>query len=174
MGIGRFAFSFWALLAALMLGLSGTAAAQTADEYADSWTEARRGDRTWMQRVTEQLTTGPVDRMFGPPAEGAMKEIINRVISKVEAMYDQRRDPCLAAAVNRAHDQTLTIGRQEVMQGATEMLFSAAGGAAGGGEIRDFLGQQLYQQVKGTPQEAEIRALMPARFKIIEELLAGK
>lgn len=33
---------------------------------------------------------------------------------------------------------------------------------------------QLYQQVKGTPQEAEIRALMPERFKIIDELLAGK
>jgi hypothetical protein len=33
---------------------------------------------------------------------------------------------------------------------------------------------QLYQQVKGTPQEAEIRKLMPERFKIIEELLAGK
>jgi len=33
---------------------------------------------------------------------------------------------------------------------------------------------QLYQQVKGTPQEAEVRALMPERFKIIDELLAGK
>src|SRR5262249_30405612 len=27
---------------------------------------------------------------------------------------------------------------------------------------------------KGTPQEAEVRALMPAPFKIIDELLAGK
>lgn len=33
---------------------------------------------------------------------------------------------------------------------------------------------QLYQQVKGTPQEAEVRALMPERFKIIDELLSGK
>lgn len=33
---------------------------------------------------------------------------------------------------------------------------------------------QLYQQVKGTPQEAEVRALMPERFKIIDALLAGK
>lgn len=30
---------------------------------------------------------------------------------------------------------------------------------------------QLYQQVKGTPQEEEIRQLMPERYKIIKELL---
>jgi peptidoglycan hydrolase-like protein with peptidoglycan-binding domain len=33
---------------------------------------------------------------------------------------------------------------------------------------------KLYQMVKGTPQEAEMRALMPERFKIIDGLLAGK
>ena len=33
---------------------------------------------------------------------------------------------------------------------------------------------QVYQQVKGTPQEAEMRALMPGRFRIIDELLSGK
>lgn len=33
---------------------------------------------------------------------------------------------------------------------------------------------KLYQMVKGTPQEAELRALMPERFKIIDEILAGK
>ena len=33
---------------------------------------------------------------------------------------------------------------------------------------------QLYEQVRGTPQEAEIRALMPERFKIIDEIKAGK
>jgi len=33
---------------------------------------------------------------------------------------------------------------------------------------------KLYQMVKGTPKEAEIRALMPERFKIIDEILAGK
>lgn len=32
----------------------------------------------------------------------------------------------------------------------------------------------LYHQSKGTPQEAELRALMPERFKIIDEMLAGK
>ncbi|HYH94353.1 hypothetical protein, partial [Hyalangium sp.] len=30
----------------------------------------------------------------------------------------------------------------------------------------------LYQKVRGTPQEAEVRALMPARFRIIDELMA--
>ncbi|RKG63094.1 hypothetical protein D7W79_40625 [Corallococcus exercitus] len=33
---------------------------------------------------------------------------------------------------------------------------------------------QLYQQVKGTSQEAEVRAMMPERFKIIDSLIAGK
>ena len=33
---------------------------------------------------------------------------------------------------------------------------------------------QLYRQVKGTTKEAEVRALMPERFKIIDELLSGK
>ncbi|RKH39101.1 hypothetical protein D7X12_24560 [Corallococcus sicarius] len=33
---------------------------------------------------------------------------------------------------------------------------------------------QLYQQVKGTPKEAEVRAMMPERFKIIDALLAEK
>lgn len=32
----------------------------------------------------------------------------------------------------------------------------------------------IYHQNKGTPREAELRALMPARYKIIDELLAGK
>ncbi|WP_257457752.1 putative zinc-binding metallopeptidase [Archangium lipolyticum] len=32
----------------------------------------------------------------------------------------------------------------------------------------------IYQQAKGTPREAEFRAMMPERFKIIDELLAGK
>lgn len=157
-------------MAMLIAVFPASANAQSVEEYADGWTEARRGDRTWMQRATEQLTTGPVDRMFGPPAEGAMKEIINRVISKVEAMYEQRRDPCLAAAVNRAHDQTLTIGRQEVMQGATEMLFSAAGGAAGGGEIRDFLGRRLFQQVTDKLKE---KALEKFKKDMREAMKAG-
>jgi peptidoglycan hydrolase-like protein with peptidoglycan-binding domain len=33
---------------------------------------------------------------------------------------------------------------------------------------------QAYHEAKGTPQEAEVRALMPARFKIIDELLSGQ
>ncbi len=32
----------------------------------------------------------------------------------------------------------------------------------------------IYHQNKGTPRDAELRALMPARYKIIDELLAGK
>ncbi len=159
------------VLAALAApSLTSPAAAQTADEYADSWTEARRGDRSWMQRATEQLTTGPVDRMFGPPADGAMKVIINRVISKVDAMYEQRRDPCLAAAVDRAHYQMLVVGRQEEIRGATEMLLSAAGGAAGGGEIRDFLGRQLFQQVTDKLKE---KALEKFKKDMREAMKAG-
>lgn len=33
---------------------------------------------------------------------------------------------------------------------------------------------QLYEQVRGTPQEAEMRALMPERFRLIDKLLAAK
>jgi peptidoglycan hydrolase-like protein with peptidoglycan-binding domain len=33
---------------------------------------------------------------------------------------------------------------------------------------------KLYQLVKGTPQEAEMRQLMPARFKIIDGMVAGQ
>ena len=33
---------------------------------------------------------------------------------------------------------------------------------------------QLYEQVRGTPQEAEMRALMPERFKLIDGLLGKK
>ncbi|MEZ4726308.1 MAG: WXG100 family type VII secretion target [Caldilineaceae bacterium] len=33
---------------------------------------------------------------------------------------------------------------------------------------------QLYHQVKGTPEEAVMRARMPQRFKIIDEIVAGK
>ncbi|HZI12179.1 MAG TPA: hypothetical protein VE153_17480 [Myxococcus sp.] len=32
----------------------------------------------------------------------------------------------------------------------------------------------IYHQNKGTPRDAELRALMPERYKIIDELLAGK
>jgi hypothetical protein len=31
----------------------------------------------------------------------------------------------------------------------------------------------LYQKVRGTPEEAEVRALMPGRFRLIDELLAA-
>jgi uncharacterized protein YkwD len=132
----------------LAIALPVSAGAQTPGEYADQWTEARRGDRDWMQRATEQLTTGPLDRMMGPSAEGAIKQITNHVNDHIDAMYNRRMDPCLAAAVNQAHNQTLTVGRQEIMKGAAEMLFDAGGGAAGGRNLAEFLGQTLYEQIK--------------------------
>ncbi len=144
------------VIAAAMLAVAAPLPAQTPGEYSDQWTEARRGDRDWMQRATEQLTTGPLDRMMGPSAEGAMKQIINYVNDHIDGMYNQRMDPCLAAAVNQAHNQTLTVGRQETMKGAAEMFFSAAGGATGGGSLAEFLGQTLYEQIKDKIKEKAI------------------
>ena len=135
---------------------SGVRAQNTPEEYAEQWTEARRGDRDWTQRATEQLTMSPLDRIMGPSAEGAMDQIINRVIDHIDAMYNRRMDPCLAAAVNQAHNQTLTVGRQEIMRGAAEMLFDAGGGAAGGGGLAEFLGQTLYEQIKDKIKERAI------------------
>jgi hypothetical protein len=143
----RSAFAI-ALLALLSVSWNAPTRAQSPDEYADEWTEARRGDRTWMQRATEQLTMGPLDRLMGPSAEGAMKQIINRVIDRVGGLYERRLDPCLAAAVNQAHNQALTTGRQEIMRGAAEMLLDAGGGAAGGRNLAEFLGQTLYEKIK--------------------------
>ena len=139
-----------ALAGAFLIAIAPSAAASqnTPEEYADRWTEARRGDRDWMQRATEQLTMGPLDRMMGPSADEAMKQIINHVNDHVDAMYNRRMDPCLAAAVNQAHNQTLTVGRQEIMRGAAEMLFDAGGGATGGRNLAEFLGQTLYEQIK--------------------------
>ena len=160
------------MLAALSVGWSTPAAAQeTPDEYADQWTEARRGDRDWKQRAVEQLTMGPMDRLFGPAADETMKPIINQVINKVEAMYRERRDPCLAAAVNMAHYQVVvTTGRQEVMRGATEMLFSAAGGAAGGRNVAEFLGQRLADQIKDKLKD---QALEKFKEKMRDEFKKG-
>ena len=118
-----------AVVAVILAAPSPAIAQQTPEEHAHQWTEARRGDRDWMQRATEQLTMGPLDRMMGPSADEAMKQILNNVIDHIDAMYNRRMDPCLAAAVNQAHNQSLTIGRQEIMRGAAEMLFDAGGGA---------------------------------------------
>lgn len=137
-----------AVVAAILAAPAPAIAQQTPEEHAHQWTEARRGDRDWMQRATEQLTMGPLDRMMGPSADEAMKQILNNVIDHIDAMYNRRMDPCLAAAVNQAHNQSLTIGRQEIMRGAAEMLFDAGGGAAGGRNLAEFLGQTLYEQIK--------------------------
>ena len=134
---GRF---FSMLLGATLVAAFPTSVnAQSADEYADEWTEARRGDRTWTQRATEQLTTGITERVMGRPPQGPMKVAVNYVHEEVVRMRTAVRVPCLAAAMEKAHDQILASGRQEVMAGSLDMLLSAAGGAAGGGEIRQFL-----------------------------------
>lgn len=168
---GRYTATALPLLAVLALGLSAPAAAQTPDEYADEWTEARRGDRDWKQRAVEQLTMGPMDRLFGPESDETMKLVINQVIAKVEAMYGERRDPCLAAAVNMAHNQVvLTTGRQQIMRGATDMLFSAAGGAAGGRNLAEFLGKQLADQIK---EKLKDQALEKFKEKMRDEYKKG-
>src|SRR6185369_9243733 len=122
-------------IACAALALASPTAAQTpqdpsASDYADSWANAHRGDRDWMQRATEALTSGPLDRLFGPSSEGAMNLIINRVVDRVDSIYRERHPPpCLSAAIDQAHNQTLTVGRQEIMRGAADMVLSAGGGA---------------------------------------------
>jgi peptidoglycan hydrolase-like protein with peptidoglycan-binding domain len=60
-------------------------------------------------------------------------------------------------------------------RGAMKKDVTHASAYAKNSESEDFAETlQLYQQVKGTPQEAEVRAVMPERFKIIDDLLAGK
>jgi hypothetical protein len=141
-------------IACAALALASPTAAQTpqdpsASDYADSWANAHRGDRDWMQRATEALTSGPLDRLFGPSSEGAMNLIINRVVDRVDSIYRERHPPpCLSAAIDQAHNQTLTVGRQEIMRGAADMVLSAGGGAAGGASLEEFLGQQLYHQIR--------------------------
>lgn len=162
--------SLLGLIAAATALAASPLRAQDVDKYADGWTEERRGDRDWKQRATEQLTSGPVDRFFGPSADGAVKGILDRIIGHVEGMYEQRRHPCLAAAVNQAHTQTLVIGRQEVMRGATDMLFSAAGGAAGGRNLAEALGQRLFDQIKDKLTE---QALDKFKSEMRDRMKAG-
>ena len=151
---GRCAFFFAALLAVMALCFSAPAMAQdTPDEYADEWTEARRGDRDWKQRATEQLTTGLTERVMGRPPTGPMIEAHNNILSAVDALWRETRNPCLAAALNQAHSQVNATGRLEVMAGAFDMLTSALGGAASGNDIRRFLGQRLFNQIKDKLQE---------------------
>lgn len=164
---------FLTVVAAAVLagGISAPAAAQeTPDDYADEWTEARRGDRDWMQRATEQLTTGPLDRLMGPSAEGAMKQIVERVSAHIEQMYEQRRDPCLAAAVNQAHNQVIATRHGATLKGAAEMFLSAAGGATGGGSVAEFLGKTLYEQLK---DEIKSRAIDAFKDHMRERMKEG-
>lgn len=143
----------FAMLAALAVSWGAPARAQTADEYADEWTEARRGDRDWMQRATEQLTTGVTERVMGRPPTGPMNEAVNYIDTAIEDLWRATKDPCLAAALNQADSQTNATGRQTVMAGAFDMLTSALGGAASGNDVRRFLGQRLFNQIKDKLQE---------------------
>ena len=144
----RLAAVAFTMLAALAVSWSAPAAAQTADEYADEWTEARRGERGWKQRVAEQVTTGLAERVVGRAPTGPMKEAHNYIDEAIEARWKATRDPCLAAALNQADSQTNATGRQDAMAGAFDMLTSALGGATSANEVRRFLGQRLFNQVR--------------------------
>lgn len=166
-----------ALFAAFLLPAPG--AAQTAEEHADQWLEANRGDRDWRQRMTEQLTTGPFERLFGSAADGTMKVIVNRVLADVEAKRNGNHSLCIRAALERAFEQKLVSDRKVVMVGAAGMVWSSAGAAAGGGGLADdivalfgrqFLGtvyskarDQLFDQFKSTVRD-ELKKGLPDHF----------